>query len=73
MAEAVKRAAGAAAHARIRWQPDAQIQAIVGSWPQALLSPRADALGFERDSGIDEVVRFFLEDDLAAQKALAQV
>ena len=72
MAEAVKRAAGAAAHGRIRWQPDTQIQAIVGSWPQTLASPRADALGFARDSGIDEVVRFFIEDDLAAQKALAQ-
>ena len=72
MAEAVKRAAGAAAHGRIRWQPDTQIQAIVGSWPQTLASPRADALGFARDSGIDEVVRFFIEDDLDAQKALAQ-
>jgi nucleoside-diphosphate-sugar epimerase len=73
MAEAVKRAAGEAAYRRINWQPDAQIQAIVGSWPQALLSPRAEALGFGRDSGIDEVVRFFVEDDLEAQKALAQV
>lgn len=73
MAEAVRRAAGEAAYRRIKWQPDPQIQAIVGSWPQALASPRADALGFPRDSGIDEAVRFFIEDDLAAQKALAQV
>ena len=73
MAEAVRRAAGEGAYRRIQWQPDPQIQAIVGSWPQILSSPRADALGFERDSGIDEAVRFFLEDDLAAQQALAQV
>jgi nucleoside-diphosphate-sugar epimerase len=73
MAEAVKRAAGEETYRRIKWQPDAQIQAIVGSWPQALSSRRADALGFGRDSDIDEVVRFFVEDDLEAQKALAQV
>jgi D-erythronate 2-dehydrogenase len=71
MAEAVRRVAGAAAYARIRWQPDPQIQAIVSGWPRALATPRADALGFARDSGIDEAVRFFVEDDLATQKALA--
>jgi nucleoside-diphosphate-sugar epimerase len=73
MAEAVKRAAGEEAYRRIKWQPDAQIQAIIGSWPQALASARAETLGFGRDSGIDEVVRFFIEDDLTTQKALAQV
>ena len=73
MAEAVRRAAGEGAYRLIRWQPDPAIQAIVGSWPQRLASPRADALGFERDAGIDEAVRFFIEDDLATQKALAQL
>ena len=73
MAEAVRRAAGESAYRLIRWQPDPVIQAIVGSWPQRLASPRADALGFERDSGIDEAVRFFIEDDLETQKALAQL
>ena len=29
-----------------------------------------ERLGFERDAGIDEAVRFFIEDDLAMQKAL---
>jgi hypothetical protein len=67
----LRRAGGAAAHARIHWQPDAQIQAIVGSWPRALLSPRAEALGFGRDRDIDEVVQFFIEDDLATQRSLA--
>lgn len=73
MAEAVRRAGGEAAYRRIEWRPDPQIQAIVGSWPQALASARAAALGFAGDSGIDESVRFFIEDDLAAQQALAQV
>jgi nucleoside-diphosphate-sugar epimerase len=71
MAESVRRAAGADAYARIHWQYDAGVQAIISSWPKALATPRADALGFERDSGIDEAVHFFLEDDLAMQKALA--
>ena len=71
MAEALKRAGGAAAHARLSWQFDPAIQAIVGSWPPALVAPRAEALGFRPDAGIDEAVRFFIEDDLDMQKALA--
>ena len=71
MAEAVRRAAGAEAYNRIAWQPDATIQTIVGSWPRELHAPRAEALGFQPDAGIDEAVRFFIEDDLAMQKTLA--
>ena len=71
MAAALRRAGGDAAYARIRWAPDPGIQAIVGGWPMALASSRAEALGFGRDSGIDEVVGFFIEDDLATQKSLA--
>ncbi len=67
MAAALRQAGGAAAHARIRWEPDPAIQAIISSWPRALASPRAEALGFGRDSGIDEVIQAFIEDDLAAQ------
>src|SRR3954463_5893368 len=55
MAEALRRAGGDAAYARIGWRPDPAIQAIVGSWPRALASPRAEALGFGRDKDIDEV------------------
>ena len=68
---ALRRAGGDAAYARIDWQPDPQIQSIVSGWPQGLATPRAEALGFGRDSGIDEVVQFFIEDDLAMQKQLA--
>ena len=72
MAAAVRRAAGEAAYACIRWEPDAQIQQIVSGWPQALHAPRAEALGFSADRGIDEVVQAFIEDDLEAQKRLAE-
>jgi nucleoside-diphosphate-sugar epimerase len=71
MAAALRRAGGEATYRRITWQPDPAVQRIISSWPMALATPRADALGFERDSGIDEAVRFFIEDDLAMQKTLA--
>src|SRR6266403_4075085 len=71
MAAAMRRAGGEAAHARLRWEPDPQIQAIVSSWPPVLSTPRAEALGFGRDSNIDEVVAAFIEDDLPLQKQLA--
>ena len=71
MAAALRRAGGEAAAARLRWQPEPQIQAIISSWPKALASPRAEALGFDRDRGIDEVVEAFIEDDLALQRQLS--
>jgi nucleoside-diphosphate-sugar epimerase len=71
MAAAVRRAGGEAAYARIHWQPDPQVQQIISGWPRALLAPRAEALGFAADSGIDEVVQAFIEDDLEAQQRLA--
>jgi D-erythronate 2-dehydrogenase len=70
MAAALRRAGGESAYARIAWQPDPGVQKIISGWPMALATPRADRLGFERDSGIDEAVRFFIEDDLAMQKTL---
>jgi len=70
MAAAVRRAGGVAAYARIRWEPDPQLQQIISSWPQALHSPRAEALGFTADSGIDEVVAAFIDDDLETQRQL---
>ncbi|HMD64012.1 MAG TPA: D-erythronate dehydrogenase [Stellaceae bacterium] len=70
MAAAVRRAGGSEAYARIKWEPDPQIQRIVSGWPQALCAPRAEALGFSADSGIDEVVQAFIQDDLETQKQL---
>ena len=71
MAGAVRRAGGEEAYARIRWEPDPQIQQIISGWPQELDTPRAAALGFAADKGIDEVVQAFIEDDLDMQKRLA--
>ena len=71
MAQALRRAGGEAAYALIRWQPDPAIQAIVGSWPKALSTSGAEALKFACDKDIDEVVQFFIEDDLETQRRLA--
>ena len=71
VAAAVRRASGEEAYARIRWELDPQIQQIISGWPQALAAPRAEVLGFSADTGIDEVVRAFVEDDLELQKSLA--
>jgi nucleoside-diphosphate-sugar epimerase len=71
MAAAVRRAGGEQAYTRIRWEPDPLIQRIVSGWPQTLAAQRAVALGFTADTGIDEVVQAFIEDDLEMQKQLA--
>jgi nucleoside-diphosphate-sugar epimerase len=70
MVEALRRAGGDAAVARIRWEPDPAIQRIVDGWPRAIIAKRAERLGVASDTDIDAIVQAFVEDDLAAQKAL---
>lgn len=70
IAEAVRRQGGEEAYRRILWRRDSVIERIVSSWPQRLAADRATALGFTADSGIDEAIAVFVEDDLEAQKAL---
>jgi nucleoside-diphosphate-sugar epimerase len=70
MAAAVRRAGGEPAYARIRWEPDPQIQQIISGWPQVLQARRAQALGFDAEAGIDEVIQAFIEDDLEMQRHL---
>ncbi len=57
MIEALRAVGGDAAVARIRWQPDERIRAIVRTWPARFDTRRADALGFVRDADFVEVVR----------------
>jgi nucleoside-diphosphate-sugar epimerase len=70
MVEALRRAGGEDAVRRIRWEPDPVIQRIVDGWPRAIDAKRARSFGIEGDSGIDEIVRGFVEDDLPAQQAM---
>jgi len=69
MIAALQRAAGAQTVQHIRWQPDADIQRIISSWPGAFTSPRALRLGFQADASMDAIVQAFMEDDLPSQRA----
>jgi len=69
MVTALQRTAGVQAVQHIRWQPDAEIQRIISSWPGAFTSPRALRLGFQADASMDAIVQAFIEDDLPAQRA----
>lgn len=64
MTAPVRRAGGEQAFTRIRWEPVPLIQRIVSGWPRALDAAHVEALGFTADTGIDEVVKAFIEDDL---------
>ncbi len=61
---ALERAAGPEAIARISWEPDADIQRIVDSWPVRVHAARAAALGFAGDTDFDSIVRAHIEDEL---------
>lgn len=69
MADAVERLKGNRKTGEILWQPDAAIQKIVDGWPKETRSARADALGFEKDRTVDDLVTAFIEDDLDEQIA----
>ncbi len=68
--DALERAGGKAAQALVSHDIDPAIQRIVDGWPVAIEAERAKALGFKPDRDIDEIIEAFVEDDLAAQKAL---
>jgi nucleoside-diphosphate-sugar epimerase len=61
--EALRRVAGEAVAARVQYQPEARIQAIVKTWPVRFRTPRALAMGFTADPDIETVVRGYVEDE----------
>jgi nucleoside-diphosphate-sugar epimerase len=63
--EALRRVAGDRAVALIRDEPDELIARVVGGWPRAFDARRAVALGFVADAGFDEIVRAYIEEELA--------
>jgi hypothetical protein len=48
---------------RVSWKLDARIEAIVKTWPVRFATPRALALGFKADPGIDAVIRDYIADE----------
>jgi nucleoside-diphosphate-sugar epimerase len=67
MIEALGRIAGDEAVRRIRWEPDAETQRIVESWPAHVEARRATLLGFPQDRSIEEIIRAHIEDQGAEQ------
>lgn len=67
MAEAVaalERVAGGRPRGKITFEVDPAIQAIVDGWPRETRSVRSEALGFQGDRNMDEIVRAYIEDEL---------
>jgi len=62
MIEALRRAAGEAVAARIHFEPDEAVAAIVRSWPSSFDTARADALRFPRDADFASILSQYLRD-----------
>ncbi len=56
MVEALDRVSGRALGGLVDWASDDAIRAIVGSWPSRFHAERANRLGLEAESTIDEVI-----------------
>ncbi len=69
---ALRRVAGDQAVALIRDEPDEMIARLVSGWPQAFDARRAAELGFAAEADFDEIVRVYLEDELAGRPSEGQ-
>lgn len=68
---AVLRAVGGEPAARlVRRVEDREVADIVGTWPARFDDARARALGFRAHESLEALLRAFLQDDLAATRAL---
>ena len=63
MIAAMGKIAGSRVAKRVSWKLDARIDAIVKTWPVRFATPRALALGFKADPGIDAVIRDYIADE----------
>ena len=73
MLASLKRIAGPKVAARVKFEKDPVIAAIVDRWHADFAPKRALKMGFKQDKSMDDIVRWFIEDDLAPEhkKALA--
>jgi nucleoside-diphosphate-sugar epimerase len=62
---ALRAVGGDEAVAHIRHEPDETIMRIVSGWPGSFDTRRAHELGFRAESSFDEIVRVYVEDELA--------
>lgn len=64
MVASLRRVAGEEVASRVHWERDAAIERIVGTWPGAWNTVRAETLGFKGDANFEQVVRAYIADDL---------
>ena len=65
MVAALREVAGEEAVARIDWQRDERVEKIVGSWPGAWDTKRAEQLGLKGDKTFADVIRAYIADKRA--------
>ena len=64
MVEALRIVAGDQAVNRIAWETDAEVERIVLGWPVRFDTSRANAMGFQADSSVQEIIEAFVVDEL---------
>ncbi len=69
MLEALEAVAGTAARDKVGFVFDKEVFDIVAGWPAAFEAKRARRLGFAEQESLEDLVRAFIEDDLAATRA----
>ena len=65
MVAALRSVAGNAVADRVQWQYDPTIDRIVATWPARFDARVGRALGVQADAGFEDVVRAYIEQDLA--------
>jgi nucleoside-diphosphate-sugar epimerase len=69
MLDALAAVAGPEARSKVGFAFDREVFDIVAGWPAAFAATRARALGFVEQESLPDLVRAFVEDDLAATRA----
>jgi nucleoside-diphosphate-sugar epimerase len=64
MLDALRRVAGDAVAARVRFERDPVIERIVRSWPREFDAAYGRSLGMTADAGFDAIVRQYVDDEL---------
>jgi nucleoside-diphosphate-sugar epimerase len=64
MLDALRRVAGDAVAARVRFAPDPAIERIVRTWPRDFDAAYGRALGMQADDDFDAIVRQYVDDEL---------
>jgi nucleoside-diphosphate-sugar epimerase len=64
---ALRNVAGDKVAARIRRQPDPDVQRIVDGWPRNFAPERALALGFRAETSFEEIIRVYIADELGGK------